>query len=191
MAKKNKSCCQLSWNSRRSDLKKKQTTASAFTEPIESMVLSPHPQVPNQPRMMKWKVCQNRWNEVLSASLTSWESSHFASEAVGQAQLSCCFFKSALQFDVGWWGCMWAGCYLQIAHEPSRTAGLEADPTTGPNPKAFPCSDKLPAARGAEEITDIHSSIYIQTKDKTTWNCNDMSVARLLRTCKHLQIFSL
>lgn len=32
---------------------------------------------------------------------------------------------------------------------------------TGPNPKAFPCADKLPTARGTEEITDIHSSIYI------------------------------
>lgn len=55
----------------------------------------------------------------------------------------------------------WAGCYLWTAHEPSWADSLERAPMAGPNPKAFPRTDKPPAARGTEEITDIHSSIYI------------------------------
>lgn len=49
--------------------------------------------------------------------------------------------------------------FEQLTSLPEQS--LERAPATGPDPKACPCTDKLPTARGMEEIADIHSSIYI------------------------------
>lgn len=169
----NKSSCQLAWNSLRSGLRKGNHCFWFYcaSQVYGEKLLPIHQQISNQHRMMKWKVGKMGEKRPFYSDTSCGEILVLHQKQYGMVQLNCCFFKSVLQFGVGCplepggSGQIWTGCYLRTAHEPYWADSLETDPMTSPNPITFPCSDKLPIAREAEEITDIHSSIYIQTKD--------------------------